>query len=352
MALLVDALDECGESEALRIVQMFGRITADSSSCSHPVEVCFSCRHYPIVDLISGLHICMEEENGDDIVTCVTKKLGPFNMAESLISHDLLEKAEGVFQWVVLVVEMVINLKRQRGFSDPEIQERIRFVPGNLQALYYELLSDIEDEDKPFSFKLFIWVAFADRYLTPSELVRAITIDPNIAPRYAMGLRMKTLEDPREFKTRLRVLSCGLTEVRSVKGVERVQFIHNSVLDYFLREQGLSVFHESWNSPKLVEAYAHDFLYRACIKYITSFPKGELCEAANLICREGANGNKTNGLEDIYEKDSDPEWTLLCYAFEMWDTHAINLEAAGLDFVKPCEVLDYFQWPDYTYINQ
>lgn len=60
--IYVDALDECGEEIATRLVAFFQVITSDA-----PISICFSCRHYPLISLDNGLEICVEDENHQDI---------------------------------------------------------------------------------------------------------------------------------------------------------------------------------------------------------------------------------------------------------------------------------------------
>ena len=222
---------------------------------------------------------------------------------------------------------------------------------GDLQALYHELLSKIDVEDQLFSFRLFIWVAFARRRLTPSELAKAVTIAPDTACRSSTALEKSSLAefmaDRKESKTRIRALSCGLTETQFnyAIGDDEVQFIHKSVSDFFLREQGLLVFDKSLTSLKLIEAYANDYLYKACINHITSLPDAELCQVVDSICRDKYPRKK-------YMQFFACRWSLLKYAFEFWHVHVAIEESTKLDVVKPDKVLEYFHWPDSTYFNQ
>ena len=54
---LVDALDECGTSQARDMVGLFNRLTQNTDS----LYVCFASRHYPHNRLATSLEIVLEQ---------------------------------------------------------------------------------------------------------------------------------------------------------------------------------------------------------------------------------------------------------------------------------------------------
>jgi hypothetical protein len=60
--LFVDALDECGEEDAVRLAKKFRSLLESfPSAASERLHICFSCRHYPILDLGGASEICLED---------------------------------------------------------------------------------------------------------------------------------------------------------------------------------------------------------------------------------------------------------------------------------------------------
>ena len=132
--ILVDALDECGESEAVKLAEDFHEILQTASSSDGALNICFSCRHYPIVDILAGLTICVEDENFQDIEAYTYNRLEVLGIKDISIAQTLVDKAAGVFQWVSLVINQIVRLKRQRGGTQKDIQTRIKVVPSDLQV--------------------------------------------------------------------------------------------------------------------------------------------------------------------------------------------------------------------------
>ncbi len=81
IVLFVDALDECGERNAVSLAEDF-KSTIDSatiqSADSNNFHICFACRHYPILSLDDIFEISLENENREDISILVKEQLDLF----------------------------------------------------------------------------------------------------------------------------------------------------------------------------------------------------------------------------------------------------------------------------------
>jgi hypothetical protein len=126
LLLLVDALDECNESEVREVVSFLELLSMDAKSV---LNVCLSSRHYPNISMKKRLELIVErtKEHDQDIVLFVRDKL---RVTDEEIERQLLQKAAGVFMWVVLVVEML-----NRAFDDGKVralQKKLREVPSDL----------------------------------------------------------------------------------------------------------------------------------------------------------------------------------------------------------------------------
>ncbi|KAF5984285.1 ankyrin repeat-containing protein [Fusarium coicis] len=145
--LFVDALDECGQKSAKQLAEEFNPLLHwPSSKCLKHFRICFTCRHYPAVNIDAGYEICVDRENAGDISLFVESKLRPFQeQTGSRISESISQHAEGVFLWASLVVGKVLSLDRDR-LETAMIKSEVRQVPQSLETLYSEILGKIEEK--------------------------------------------------------------------------------------------------------------------------------------------------------------------------------------------------------------
>ncbi|XEV01594.1 hypothetical protein FSHL1_006881 [Fusarium sambucinum] len=135
VVLFIDALDESGESNAKLIADEFDSLIQRASvSNLKSLHICFTCRHYPILDLGGVLQISMETENRKDISLFVKRSLASFSeTTESDLALYIEDYAEGVFLWAYLVVNKVIQLDRDR-IDKVKIEAEVRRIPRKLET--------------------------------------------------------------------------------------------------------------------------------------------------------------------------------------------------------------------------
>ena len=322
ICLYVDALDECGEEVATDLVDFFQRFGS-------PLAICFSCRHYPVVALASGLEICVEEWNRNDIKTYIRTTLGAritsLDIVNS-ISHEIVAKSLGNFQWVVLVVPRVVRLY-QKGNSLAILKTNIQQIPSELSDLYKGLLCSIDEEDLSQSLTLIRWITFAITPLTLNQLRFALVM--STASSFNSIRECQSSEyfskSDEELKRRILSLSQGLVEFVTMKNPQIfgalvpelpvVQFIHQSVKDYLLKD-GLHLLDKC--SSKNVIGRGHLCLSRSSIKLL------DIEESQRT-------------LEDLHETSFNPHMKaveqyvhFLDYAFRFWLAHSEEVEKQNL----------------------
>ncbi|KAI7760689.1 hypothetical protein LZL87_007901 [Fusarium oxysporum] len=260
----IDALDECDEQQVMDLVEYFENLAVQCTEDSINLRICFSSRHYPYIDIKFGMRIILEQQTGH------TSDLEMFIMANLRISNPslladlrdtMLEKAAGVFLWVVLVVSILNKESRRGGLA---LKTRLQEVPSGLSDLFKDLLKRDTTNMEDFQLSL-LWILLSDRPLKPEEYYHAIW----------SGLYMKGLADPdipevdtgdSEGCSARCVISSskGLAEITKVEQ-PRVQFIHESVRDFLIKDRGLQ---ELW--PELGpdwESVGHDRLKLCCYSY-------------------------------------------------------------------------------------
>lgn len=218
--LFVDALDECGKEDAVRLAEEFSSLLENSpSSAGARLRICVSCRHYPILGLENAAEICVEDENEKDISNYVEAQIGHLFPAASSIPKTITDRASGIFLWAVLMVKLARDRKRS-GASYKAIDREIRSVLSTLEDLYNNLVQEMREKSP--SLQLIRRVCFATWLQSLDELRLALIID--------LDYRFKTLQECLDtgnliydcsmvkceccvMETQVRTLSCGLAEV-------------------------------------------------------------------------------------------------------------------------------------------
>lgn len=132
----VDALDECDEQQVMDMIQYFDELAEDCTEKNLRLQVCFSSRHYSYINIQQGFSITLEGQRGhdEDLSNYFQSRL---QIKDATIVEELrpqiLEKAAGVFLWVVLVVE-ILNKENRRGRL--AVKKRLAEVPSGLSELF------------------------------------------------------------------------------------------------------------------------------------------------------------------------------------------------------------------------
>jgi 5S rRNA maturation endonuclease (ribonuclease M5) len=111
VAIFIDALDECGKEVAKILLRYFKDLMEDIKREKSQVRICVSSRHYPILGVDTIPIIAVEEQNFRDIRSVIRKQLKGIRpeWKRNKFQEEILLKAQGVFQWAVLVTDLVID---------------------------------------------------------------------------------------------------------------------------------------------------------------------------------------------------------------------------------------------------
>ena len=338
--IMVDALDECDEKEAARLVGCFQRLLSQCSSTKNGLGICFSCRHYPIVSLDDGFEVCVEHENHEDITKYIRDELqASIQKDEELevLKNEILDRSSYVFQWVVLVLPRALSQYR-KGHSLPRIQQRLRDLPTELGGLYRDILQKLteDDDERSQSLLLMQWIYFARRPLSLTELRFAMIASHDI-PYHSLHecqLSPDFAENDKQMEKRIKCLSGGLAEVKIHQDNPVAQFIHQSVNDYLTKE-GLGTLTSSSDSEDKLIGRAHSRLSKSCIRYIAMEEIHQWLSKHEKSLKE----HRSWVDEELALKKELP---LAEYATTSWLPHAVAAEVKG---VSQEDLLDSVGWP-------
>jgi hypothetical protein len=282
----IDALDECEEQQVREMVQFFEYIGDLAVSNGIRFQVCFSSRHYPHITIRNGLELVLERQEGhsQDITNYVEAEL---KIGKSKLAHqirvELQEKASGIFMWVVLVVG-ILNKESDSG-QVHKLRRKLREIPSDLHDLFHDILTR-DTHNKEELVLCIQLILFAKQPLSPEQLYHAILS--------GVDLEVVAEWDPEITKDVVKRFildsSKGLAEATASKE-QRVQFIHESVRDFLLKENSLGKIWPEFG--KNFQGQSHERLKQCCFNYISidvdtplkipdNLPKASLQEATSL----------------------------------------------------------------------
>ena len=316
--IFIDALDECHSEESFdEILRFLEDLTQATSRPGNrlPLRICVSKRNFPNL-LDQALEIKVEKHNGKDIETYVQRTLRCVPKYQRLSRDTLLEQAEGVFQWVYLVIKD-LNRTPRNPQSEDEVINLLKTYPKTLGELYDMIIRKLSINCLAAAQCLFQWLLFDDHPFTPAELAYAMAFNHPFASLQECHNSSRFFGED-EFERRVTLLSCGLIEFAhssrprlfpfaahgsnpplSLWTHGRVQLIHESVRDWLLDTQANGLLRpaprserinfESWKqeSPQVRKS--------ACVKYLNTT---ELESAAPLLRTPGKLRTK-GWLEDM-----------------------------------------------------
>jgi hypothetical protein len=338
LALLIDGIDEYdGDHSAL--AGLFKSITSSSK-----VKVLLSSR--PILAYEDAFSLCpklrLQDLTYRDIKFYTNEQLNDHARMRSLIKQEperaprlvteVVNKAEGVFLWVTLVVKSLLNgLQNYDRISD--LQKRLDELPPDLEGLYRHMLDRIST----------IYLSQASRLLqlisqgmsielyhpfTPLALSFADEDDPMLTKKTlpTPGPLMQDWQLSRclEMNGRLKSRCCGLIEIKYKRsGVNReldlldseVQCLHRTVKE-FLDKPDVRNYLTSLTFGTGFDVNAS--LLRSCILRIriatTSRQYDEAAwkcgQAGMIVCRlaEQSTGKAYGNLLDELDKSMTSHW--------------------------------------------
>ncbi|KAI1390695.1 uncharacterized protein F4822DRAFT_161355 [Hypoxylon trugodes] len=220
--IFIDALDESdreGHKEAYQVARelvfYFREITA-----GRRLKVCLASRHYPDIEVPDCPQISVENFNGDDIIHFLNTKLHGADEDPRIkaLAKRIADKAQGVFLWVVLVVE-TLNMNIANHMTELGLYDVLDNLPGQLEDLFESLFTNKSSKHElRVAANIFQWILLAERPLEKDELRHALTIDledtkPMDSPRRWSLSKDCIQEEARKFLTSLRFYTRGLAQI-------------------------------------------------------------------------------------------------------------------------------------------
>ncbi|GAW27348.1 putative NACHT and Ankyrin domain protein [Rosellinia necatrix] len=264
--LFVDALDECNRSEVYNMVKYFEQLGKTAMERNIKLFTCFSSRHYPSIPIKTNLTFVVEDQMGhnNDLEYYIMDNLdvGDGESAHA-VRWALLNKAAGVFMWAVLVIRML-----NQGYLEGRIRElkhRVDSLPNKLSDLFKNIMENDKENEAEFALSI-QWILYAKRPLRIEEYYYAMA-----AGLYLRKAELGEWDENEVTKADMRRYvsssSKGLAETIASGSLVRVQFIHESVREFFTTKNG--GVYDIWpERTDWGETQSHDRLKECCYAYL------------------------------------------------------------------------------------
>ncbi|QGI67476.1 hypothetical protein CEK27_011447 [Fusarium fujikuroi] len=293
--VFLDALDELGEVTQSHQVDFWSELV--QSPDLQTLRVCLSCRHFPNISVTGCLELKADEYNRQDIFNYTQRRLKARIASDEAIwikeiASRIYSLSEGVFLWVVLVIEDVLK-RYNLGIGLQMLLYKVESMPSELDGLYSEICGSLTRKEVPVARKMFQWVLAASRPLRLDEWHHIIAFIRPLKPsslthwrnsgnytatddhlvrqikRLSMGLLEVSSERPN-------IKPGGIAEVSSVnagagsmdheQGSARVvRVIHESVYDFFINKGGFQKLCLETADPLLD---CHYTIIHTCLDYL------------------------------------------------------------------------------------
>ncbi|KAH7108871.1 hypothetical protein B0J11DRAFT_500063, partial [Dendryphion nanum] len=276
--IVLDALDECAESEFVDLMQNIEGQFRNSTSSSGRLKYLLTSRPYEqIVSKFQGLlrtfsYIrILGEEESESIsleVSCVIqyrveqlareKQLSP--QVKDRLASMLLNIKHRTYLWVYLVFDYleVENFKK----TPTGVNSTMAVMPKTINKAYEQILN--KSKDHPMVRKALSIILAASRPLTLSEMNIAVNIDSTSQCAHDLDL-----EEEADFQSRLRSW-CGLF-VSIHQG--KVYLLHQTAREFLLSDlpSSASITTELQWHHSITIRYAHKVLAELCVRYLNFF---------------------------------------------------------------------------------
>lgn len=263
-SFFIDGLDEYQATTSIDRREMVHSLMEIANSASDSFKICVSSRiENPFMDMFSEeTRLYLHELTRADMEQYVQGNLqhvGTENERRQLVS-SITAKAEGVFLWVVLVVQN-IRKRSDDGARFPRLLAEVQSLPTELNELFQRILDSLGTRDRQMASHTISLLLLQDD--VPDDNWRQLW--PNLSDFYFL----EDYESNRRFAESARfpeqgcdpVKESGVRASRQLRGVCRglveanivadLEFTHRSVRDFFQQEEVRVKMHDkSFNAPE------------------------------------------------------------------------------------------------------
>jgi hypothetical protein len=276
VTIVLDALDECAESETKDLMRHMEIQVRDSESSNAKLKIFMTSRPYEhVMSELYGLSGVFpriripgedESETISQEVNCVirhrvdqfAKEKGLSDEIKTCLEGQLLKMEHRTYLWVYLVFNYLKGFQFKK--TAKGMASTFDVLPKSVHQAYEQILS--KSKDRPMVQKVLAIILAATRPLTLREMSVAMEVDENTKSANDLDL-----EHENDFKLRLRSW-CGLF-VSIYHG--KIYFLHQTAREFLLAEQMSSNTNQkglTWHGFTTMKD-AHTALAECCVRFLS-----------------------------------------------------------------------------------
>lgn len=265
-SFFIDGLDEYQATNSIDRREMVEALMDLANSTSGSFKICVSSRmENPFMDMFSeDTRFYLHELTKSDMKSYVQGSLQSVGTQSERrqLALSITKKAEGVFLWVVLVVQKIRTLSDD-GVKFSRLTSEVESLPIELDQLFQRILDTLGSEDR----RLVGHTASLLQYLSMTPKAKSMQLWLNLGdfyfledymadPRFAEDAQFPhpeteaVGESQARARRRLRGSCRGLLEPDKARDIN---FIHRSVGDFFKQEKVLvELYEQSFNNVEVL----------------------------------------------------------------------------------------------------
>lgn len=166
MILFIDAMDECDDDEVRDLVGYFSRLIKKAYQLGAELNVCLPSRHYPQISIDGCPEIVVEDHNNQDILRYIEAEAEDSSLINS-VKENIVEKSRGVLPLGGLGHLLSKEVWSRRGKSLKWLEKKLDEIPFELETLFSQLMSEVDEEELLKTFNLIYIMIFAHEGLGP-----------------------------------------------------------------------------------------------------------------------------------------------------------------------------------------
>lgn len=308
--LIFDAMDECDDESrqtllsCIRILAGDGLLRACSVSAIPPLKILITSRpDEHIFDNLSRFaNLEMKgSDTGADMGKFIHNWITSFSSRRHLnvetsqrIGQFLRENAQGMFLWVVLIIEELE--RRDERLTDTSIGSRLRSIPLTLVNTYKTILFRPPDPRKNDMWRILRWLIYGRRGLTLPEL------------ETAMCLESDTWLD---FAGDLQFLCGSLIRFDGPRG--EINLVHQTARD-FLESFVKTASPDELGDVPMEAVVAHTHIAQICVQFLLR--NDTFLELEQVLLSVETQSDYLDIIATFLQR-----YPFICYAIENWASH-------------------------------
>lgn len=237
----IDGLDEFQDTTRVNNREMTEKLHSWVKDAPKSLKLCISSREENVfmTAFSSAPRIRLHELTLRDMENFVREKLAciPDGQDRKGLVNSIVDKAQGIFQWVALVTKSVCD-ELENGATVDQLKKELEFLPEELDELYGYILRSLKPETRKKAWQTFGMLDLANTYgYRPSLLAYSFLEEYDKAPGFAMAadfpvtpLSGMTLQEKSDHAAKKLNGRCrGLVEPDAYSNL---RYAHRSVADF------------------------------------------------------------------------------------------------------------------------